>query len=107
MRISDWSSDVCSSDLIILGGSVGTDAAVAVEVDGDDAAAVRETDLAQRSSPEIGARTRDEIVEGGERPARLLGHRRGGLARSADQVAQRLLPYHQEDRKSTRLNSSH
>src|SRR3546814_1532927 len=105
MRISDWSSDVCSSDLqpqpdqrdsagqqqqpaeptapkagvdgvdpvdqlarrrllagdigreqgaviaveIILGGSVGTDAAVAVEVDGDDAAAVRETDLAQRS----------------------------------------------------------
>src|SRR3546814_18477615 len=73
---------------IILGGSVGTDAAVAVEVDGDDAAAVRETDLAQRSSPEIGARTRDEIVEGGERPARLLGHRRG-------------------DRKSTRLNSSH
>src|SRR3546814_10321265 len=81
---------------IILGGSVGTDAAVAVEVDGDDAAAVRETDLAQRSSPEIGARTRDEIVEGGERPARLLGHRRGGLARSADQVAQRHLPYHQD-----------
>src|SRR3546814_18542601 len=66
---------------IILGGSVGTDAAVAVAVDGDDAAAVRETDLAQRSSPEIGARTRDETVEGGERPARLPGHPRGGLDR--------------------------
>src|SRR3546814_15198046 len=134
MRISDWSSDVCSSDLqpqpdqrdsagqqqqpaeptapkagvdvvdpvdqlarrrllagdigreqgaviaveIILGGSVGTDAAVAVEVDGDDAAAVRETELAQRSSPDIGAPTRDATVEGGRRQDRRSGPPRGG-----------------------------
>src|SRR3546814_9381249 len=112
MRISDWSSDVCSSDLLQRQKPVdevdraGTDGAAdragialdrvveAVEGIGD-----RADDLLATGMPE------PALIEGdgGRPPAIVRPLALGPIARGGD-AAQRL---HDRDRKSTRLNSSH
>src|SRR3546814_7708868 len=110
MRISDWSSDVCSSDLV---------AAVGIEADflqrGDDhrlalvpgAAQVMDlqalgNDLADREARAeraIGI-LEDDLHGAAQRPQVLVAEALDGLAVEADGALGR-------DRKSTRLNSSH
>src|SRR3546814_6562324 len=98
MRISDWSSDVCSSDLL--------DLIFVKRVD--------QRDEARRLVAILGSHARDahqdhamemardrEIVGGTARLAAQLPERKDGNA------LQRLWNVQRPDRKSTRLNSSH
>src|SRR3546814_4051134 len=90
MRISDWSSDVCSSDLQDLG-------ALHLLHPGLERRALRQT---------VADRTAEFVVEvvGEQRPE----GRRVALGERVDDHAERGLGTLQEgDRKSTRLNSSH
>src|SRR3546814_9034164 len=103
MRISDWSSDVCSSDLLV---------ALVVEAHRDDRAALRQHAF---------GKVRGALGDQAQRHAiftAFLGNPFENLARrlpGADvlrrNVAMRLLADEQDrarrDRKSTRLNSSH
>src|SRR3546814_2916196 len=100
MRISDWSSDVCSSDL---------QQRMAREGKGADEQAHGEADPAQhRHAPELGpacsgwARCEADPVRGHDRceNAQLFAQEQ------AERDAQRNR-IEQADRKSTRLNSSH
>src|SRR3546814_4772237 len=101
MRISDWSSDVCSSDLLF---SLDSRAApIAFDIHLEDGGVVH------------------EAVDGGQRHCgigedpvpfaeRLVGgyHQRTPLVSRADQLEQnRGFSLILGDRKSTRLNSSH
>src|SRR3546814_4343864 len=98
MRISDWSSDVCSSDLLATGG--GT-----LGVDGD-AEALRPAPLhpAHDAFLEEHHVDDDEQAEGDPLPAEQVGP--GDLLDDVeDEGADHRPP--QGDRKSTRLNSSH
>src|SRR3546814_6283840 len=127
MRISDWSSDVCSSDLIDVGG---IDHAATMF---DEAVEDREARGAVRGPPEDIA-AEDEGADGKAAVAqRAFGHRvspcftagtasRGLSLNSPSMPAARKLrisaarspcpagvmpPLSARDRKSTRLNSSH
>src|SRR3546814_6613219 len=108
MRISDWSSDVCSSDLVDLM---------------DPLAAAGEADVGHQGL----ARAVHDTADDGDREGRgdvgqpLLQHAHGldhielltGAGRAGDDVdaamaqAERLEDVEAGDRKSTRLNSSH
>src|SRR3546814_8054441 len=106
MRISDWSSDVCSSDLQALSGVAGK---------------VRHQGAAARYA---GAPTLDEaqlaaLIEGAERALVLVldgiqdPHNFGACLRSAAAAGVTVVVVPRDravgitDRKSTRLNSSH
>src|SRR3546814_7302255 len=108
MRISDWSSDVCSSDLAWDRGTAGVDGALDAVLarPGDHALRLlallhaAEADLAQQLHAGLG-----ELLEVLLDHA-LLEHRRAGVhlhARRPHVVEGAL----SGDRKSTRLNSSH
>src|SRR3546814_6798522 len=103
MRISDWSSDVCSSDLLIV-------ACFGQNLDG----AAFDGDVARDREPIAGARGIDlhlvagALLEAGEgsdaaRDDRIAGRSRRVVA--ADEAAQRAGAA-DLDRQSTRLNSS-
>src|SRR3546814_1154901 len=111
MRISDWSSDVCSSDLVeaellalaaLRGKALGV---VEVEMHAVD------------DSDAMGARGEDAEAEAGQyrEPVRRVGrlqvlHQVGGAhdqAGDAWRGARHFLGIQHADRKSTRLNSSH
>src|SRR3546814_8801864 len=94
MRIRDWSSDVCSSDLPHRGGEPGAEAA--------------RLDALEQAIEDEGAkdaRDDDDAAAAGERPS--LGgsgqHREAGGNQEIEQ------PHRDDrtDRKSTRLHSSH
>src|SRR3546814_2871302 len=99
MRISDWSSDVCSSDLQIEEGS-------RVIGDAIDEQALATTNIATSTDQvAAGAEEMSRVVEGlreqtgeAEQAAAQVTSMAGELA---DQSAM------MRDRKSTRLNSSH
>src|SRR3546814_5825041 len=105
MRISDWSSDVCSSDLVVAAARVADDdlelVAVAADVEGIDAASEAAADMHFGLVPDAHLDAALEVGDldlavGMERTGfvdRGGGQRRGGQGR--------------QDRKSTRLNSSH
>src|SRR3546814_9722227 len=109
MRISDWSSDVCSSDLAersqCLAAGSGAVAVVdlleQVDVDHDrgerppGGAGARERDPAQLAHLLVVVQARQPVVLGLPSVAAPLAER------TTQQDRQ------QEDRKSTRLNSSH
>src|SRR3546814_5128120 len=101
MRISDWSSDVCSSDLLEFAGRLGVDELAFVpggvlidEVLGlaDAALPPRQTTLFQRVAD----------VEPGPADAVLAEPHAG-----AEQTVDDDMIVGEQDRKSTRLNSSH
>src|SRR3546814_2069210 len=97
MRISDWSSDVCSSDLPLaeLGGGVGVEVAVATP---DRAERNVHIDAELALSDALERRLRQRPVDG----CRITGRKCGG--HGAIQPAGGSA---WQDRKSTRLNSSH
>src|SRR3546814_8472932 len=107
MRISDWSSDVCSSDLLPVGQHRDTvaDGVERVEVVCDE-----EDGKAERV-----AQLRDELVEAGgadrvEAGGRLVEEQKLRVEREGAGDAGALLHAARQlgrDRKSTRLNSSH
>src|SRR3546814_1641189 len=105
MRISDWSSDVCSSDLRV-GRQQGTEKLRPLD-EGDAAGqGLREAELLDFGSAveaveiEVPDRRRAALVDLHEREGRAR-HLLGGGARRAGQRTNK------GDRKSTRLNSSH
>src|SRR3546814_10520061 len=110
MRSSDWSSDVCSSDLDEAGGARRVGGAEAVG--GADGGQRRRVVVNQQGRAVGG---RDRLCAFG---GNILRPEIGGLLRVApglesegDAVVrvpcQRLVEQHQRDRKSTSLNSSH
>src|SRR3546814_6973622 len=107
MRISDWSSDVCSSDLLLnMGAASGK----------SFAEMMLENELAHRSLEEVEAgldaiaAAMDASIDAGCSSTGVLP---GGLKvkRRAPPIAADIRSRHEanlsEDRKSTRLNSSH
>src|SRR3546814_7709519 len=109
MRISDWSSDVCSSDLGVAVGVVAVaqrlvaDRLGAADALGDVLPGHLEVDAAGVAA--LGAVHSEEVLHLGqhavEGPRLVAARRLDGVA--VHRVAG---PYHL-DRKSTRLNSSH
>src|SRR3546814_9252699 len=113
MRISDWSSDVCSSDLISVGGIIGNRRTFGTGLPGTDH--LRHThDLARnafsRGFPQHGAELADDLqrlvdLHGAETIAAVIVEPMAGSTGV-------LLPPggylpRLRARKSTRLNSSH
>src|SRR3546814_10008873 len=103
MRISDWSSDVCSSDLEPLGD--------AIALEGDDVAGLQRQHLLVTAEAgaiaEFAIQSEADLLD-----AVLLGPRgRDPLdalhVAAMDQVHIADPLAHRVDRKSTRLNSSH
>src|SRR3546814_6381134 len=110
MRISDWSSDVCSSDLLPLGNLVSLP-----RVDSDHAARHRRNERAVggRALPCPAAHAGQREGEGlafreNQHGIAVRGGDAGQLPVVADLDRSRLAAVPQRpDRKSTRLNSSH
>src|SRR3546814_1710786 len=104
MRISDWSSDVCSSDLLLLVDPRNLDRGLIGGLDLDplghreiDVVAVTELEL------EVLALRGSTIADAGD-----LEHLGEAFGDAGDEVLhQRALHAPEGDRKSTRLNSSH
>src|SRR3546814_6505268 len=107
MRISDWSSDVCSSDLVIVG--------LPLSLDGSDGPAAKK---ARREAGEIGRATGLPVELWDERLTTVTADRElmamdlkaDARRRMVDMVAASVMLQawldHRRDRKSTRLNSS-
>src|SRR3546814_3124161 len=116
MRISDWSSDVCSSDLGELGGAAAEDGVDDAPV---GAVPVRPCQIVDRHRLPIASH--DLVLhQDGTAPRRLLAEHLEAFALVAVEAAgentdavvregvdKGLLLGVTEDRKSTRLNSSH
>src|SRR3546814_3631576 len=107
MRISDWSSDVCSSDLAGRNDSLNRDAleknARLLESVLEDFG-VRGEIVKVRPGPVV---TRYELEPApGTKTSRVVGLA-DDIARSMSAVSVRVAVVPGEDRKSTRLNSSH
>src|SRR3546814_9372673 len=98
MRISDWSSDVCSSDLLA-GQCLGAD------FGGADACRgfLHQFGLARFEHLDVGGGGRQRLALRQQVVAAEAGLDLDGLA----EVAEILDLFEQKDRKSTRLNSSH
>src|SRR3546814_10781490 len=100
MRISDWSSDVCSSDLgrlVAAGVDSGYDLAVARQARCREHGPARRGDLLVRA-----AVAADVSADTG-----LAAQRRAVLDRADYRLRPHYRALRREDRKSTRLNSSH
>src|SRR3546814_3123978 len=110
MRISDWSSDVCSSDLI--DGAIGDleirDVALALADDGRQAAqAARRIGDHQMQPPDMDVGILGCLLPGHVEPALgRIGEALQSLAVDG-MDGDALAGGHDSDRKSTRLNSSH
>src|SRR3546814_3862489 len=106
MRISDWSSDVCSSDLVEQRFQVD---AGRHRVDRSGMVAVGDLDQAQFGPEGVFAHEfgidRDEIAVLDE--VAEFGERGAGLDKRMNLHAAPIQRVGAEDRKSTRLNSSH
>src|SRR3546814_3002971 len=102
MRISDWSSDVCSSDLPVLLGGVDAVARRADEVP-PQVARGRKGFAAEQHHPRVACRAQRHRLAGFEDIEAEAVERLAIEARVAERDDHRALV----DRKSTRLNSSH
>src|SRR3546814_4333485 len=99
MRISDWSSDVCSSDLVDQPASHP-----AAVLDEPQAQVLGRTGLEDLDAAVIKvAPAHHALADVLERKQRLVQHRTAAFTAQAQLAGQVLEP----DRKSTRLNSSH
>src|SRR3546814_9493274 len=98
MRISDWSSDVCSSDLLLM----------AIIADAREVAGQVETHpLPLVQAVVVGIQPFVEEADVNAKDPRDLEQAAGRHTVDAALVFVSLLIGHAEDRKSTRLNSSH
>src|SRR3546814_8764177 len=102
MRISDWSSDVCSSDLVALCRRVAGGGGPAKLGQGDDPVSAQVVAADQQALA-------FHIGEKPFRPSRGAAAADAGnlCVRRAGCLVQRGAGDQQEDRKSTSLNSSH
>src|SRR3546814_3841670 len=98
MRISDWSSDVCSSDLPLM-DSPNVHSANALQTDWTDILDPANCSYILGNPPFIGAKNLNDGQKGDVAPIYSTISSGGGLL---DYVAAWYI-----DRKSTRLNSSH
>src|SRR3546814_8768492 len=98
MRISDWSSDVCSSDLLGAGG--GDDLADHLAAGADDVTDLRLVDLHRLDARGVRREFFARVIE-------RLGHFAEDMRAAIMRLRQRDLHDLFGDRKSTRLNSSH
>src|SRR3546814_2035499 len=101
MRISDWSSDVCSSDLILQARRREFGA----RQEGRIGRALRE--LVPRADGEAVVAAVDAVAHGGTERARDLPLVLDGEIGDAAPRIEPIGPEEGLDRKSTRLNSSH
>src|SRR3546814_2066293 len=121
MRISDWSSDVCSSDLHAVAGDEARETLTGADEQGGGSIAIGEF--------VFGGRTRASLLRGGDQRAAAIGRTESldqgagaGLLARPDVERQHGIWQRQRflddagilavgggraDRKSTRLNSSH
>src|SRR3546814_9839080 len=113
MRISDWSSDVCSSDLHYFGQSEQIPSLIRLAARHDPEAGCLAGGLLLQHLPE-GEVGRDRLHVRHDNPewdhakaiaSTLKDEELTDPATSLETLAWRL--FHEEDRKSTRLNSSH
>src|SRR3546814_6043030 len=110
MRISDWSSDVCSSDLVAADGDVAAvDAELDLEAVAPNAAAAARVEQQLETGAELLAdpiRNAADLDRGEFVGGAALGR---GVERAEPASGQRQDGDEQrrQDRKSTRLNSSH
>src|SRR3546814_5330752 len=115
MRISDWSSDVCSSDLLIGALAPEQVAEIATQIDTDDAVAIIEDmeedeqqAVLEALHPEDRAATEDALSYPEESAGRLM--QRDLVAVPEYMTVGQVIDYLREhnelqDRKRTRLNS--
>src|SRR3546814_4733519 len=108
MRISDWSSDVCSSDLVVQG-------ALDTSADVNPRGRIEEAEIALYRVAEDGqvgggVKTFGQAtmlaVEMAERALNSGGHL-SGITTGLEGLNSKIGGLHRSDRKSTRLNSSH
>src|SRR3546814_9210166 len=113
MRISDWSSDVCSSDLLdqhhlFLGrveDQFGAEGLIGAEVPPRRLGVGSVDDQLERGTLQpVQAKIFERTAAGGQNPAALLG---AGVANIEQHRGLRDRWTEMEDRKSTRLNYSH
>src|SRR3546814_7274160 len=109
MRISDWSSDVCSSDLqLVAGDAVAQAARERAELARRQLRGVHHEGVVVQARDQVLAGQFADVTPGVDqralqrRVAEAIAQRGGVLDLDEIQRAARLL-----DRKSTRLNSSH
>src|SRR3546814_2588142 len=102
MRISDWSSDVCSSDLTGRAGATGTAYTFVTPEDAENVANIEKL-TGQTNGRLEGKATapRESAPEPVSEPAAAEKPARRGRGRDRGREKERA------DRKSTRLNSSH
>src|SRR3546814_4536123 len=105
MRISDWSSDVCSSDLHEAGRLLGSAERCAVVVLHGDVARQQQALAGAALTGATAVRKRHPAIESGVEDGRLAGFD-GERPLANGELRQRSFSL-AEDRKSTRLNSSH
>src|SRR3546814_7910780 len=110
MRISDWSSDVCSSDLVGRGEGLGVImvAEVRLQLVGQEFVDLLGL-LARAAERDV---LQADVLEAGDLVGELFGQEFAQevgetILRRADEIPGRRALEHREDRKSTRLNSSH
>src|SRR3546814_6033681 len=102
MRISDWSSDVCSSDLI---PTVGPQGANTLGNGGEAAQRLADVGFYLRWKIRPTRRQTQWSLNGADQPINVLLWRQRYLEFDKDRSAHRF--DQRADRKSTRLNSSH
>src|SRR3546814_2714620 len=113
MRISDWSSDVCSSDLLHRLIAAQDEETAPLGRDLLDAgrggfeAGLARMRIDQRTREQAGAAAARHLVGPVDRREDLAGALAFAQADAEDAVALRRLDAGKVDRKSTRLNSSH
>src|SRR3546814_9732647 len=105
MRISDWSSDVCSSDLADIVPAADYGLAMAMAGDAPEGVRILSEMI---HDPAATARTRQNLayayaLAGRWKDARMMA----GFDLDPLAANQRITQWAQKDRKSTRLNSSH
>src|SRR3546814_16494876 len=94
MRISDWSSDVCSSDLA---GIIGTEAGALHRRDGDDA---RRDDVGNHAARDRALQRRGDHADLGGAAAHLADQREGHVVE--EPAAAGVVQRHAEDEEADR-----
>src|SRR3546814_3802164 len=112
MRISDWSSDVCSSDLLVAPRDIGERDLIGVFIEhararlaeAERAALAAALHLAHEENPHA---DQQQHGEPGDEQAGKEGRLFTRLARYLNAVLDQFWHHPEVDRQSTRLNSSH